>query len=174
MKSFLALAVPALMAIGAIASPCKPPPFCLTDDQAATVYNGFMDILTNPDRQAANATAQVLIAENYNETSDSINILAGFPLGSVTFAGKTEFIDGVVLAPAISGMSTLMSFHDCTHVAWHWIVTGLGKETYEVKGTNLFTVAPSLQVTDDQIEFNSIAWGGDTGYTTTNPNGTVI
>ena len=52
----------------------------MTDDMAYSVYNGFMDILTNPDRQAANATAQALIADAYVEESDSINSLAGFPV----------------------------------------------------------------------------------------------
>ena len=57
-------------------------------------------------------------------------------------------------------MTTLLSFHDCTHVAWHWLITGLGEGVQEVKGTNLFTVNPATQlITDDQIEFNSIAWG---------------
>jgi hypothetical protein len=93
-------------------------------------------------------------------------------LGSITFNGKAQFINGVINAPAIQGMSTLLAFHDCTHIAWHWLVTGLGSRAQEVKGTNLFTVTPYLQIIDDQIEFNSIAWGADTGYVTTPPSST--
>jgi len=53
---------------------------CLTDAKANYFVQGFKSILTNPDREAANATAQVLVATGYVETSDSINSLAGYPV----------------------------------------------------------------------------------------------
>lgn len=65
---------------------------CLTDQQATFIVNAYMNILTNPNRQAANATAQTLVTNNYVETSDSINMLAGYPLGGPSFSGKTAFI----------------------------------------------------------------------------------
>lgn len=65
---------------------------CLTDAQAKFLAGQFKSVLTNPDRQAANVTATALVADSYVETSDSINILAGFPLGGSTFSGKQAFI----------------------------------------------------------------------------------
>lgn len=132
---------------------------CLSDSQAGQIVNAFESILTNPNRQQANKTAQALIANNYQEISDSINSLAGFPLGSVTFNGKTAFINGVVGAPAIQGMSTLSIYHDCTHITWRWLVTGLGSKAQEVKGINVMTINNQGQLIESDIEFNSIAWG---------------
>ena len=72
----------AFLAAGIIApvlAGCKPST-CLSDDDAQAVIDAFHDILTNPDRQAANATAQQVIDTNYQESSDSINSLAGYPV----------------------------------------------------------------------------------------------
>ena len=135
------------------------PIYCMNDWQAQQVVSGFMNILTNPNRQAANATAQTLIADNYEEISDSINSLAGYPLGSITFNGKQAFINGVINAPYISGMTTLAIYHDCTHITWRWLVTGLGSRVAEVKGVNVMTINTQGQIVEDDIEFNSIAWG---------------
>ena len=77
-----------------------------------------MNILTNPNRQAANTTTQSLIADNYQELSDTINSLAGYSLGSITIDGKASFIIGVVDALTNEGMSTLSVNHDCTQITW--------------------------------------------------------
>ncbi len=53
---------------------------CLTDQQAQFLANQFKTVLTNSDRNAAKTLAGVLVSSNYVETSDSINILAGFPV----------------------------------------------------------------------------------------------
>lgn len=65
---------------------------CLTDQQANFLVQQYMGLLTNPNRQQVNQTAQYLVTNNYFESSDSINILAGFPLGSNSFNGKQDFI----------------------------------------------------------------------------------
>ena len=90
--------LPSLLATGALAMPSFPikarslnNPFspipgypiglipCLNDEQANFIVAAFQSILTNPNRQSANVTAQTLVADNYVETSDSINTLAGYP-----------------------------------------------------------------------------------------------
>ena len=53
---------------------------CLSDSQANFLAEQFRQVLANTDRKAANATAQVLLANTYTESSDSINILAGNPV----------------------------------------------------------------------------------------------
>jgi len=144
--------------------------FCLTDSQANFIAAQFQSILTNPNRQGANVTAQTLVTTNYVETSDSINTLAGYPLGGSTFVGRTGFINGVVTAPAIPSMQTLAVFHDCTNILWRWLVTGLGSGEYEIKGMNHFIASPLTgQISTDYLEFNSIAWGRDIGWTCTPP-----
>lgn len=54
---------------------------CLNDQQASFIVEQFRLILASPNRQTANTIAQTLIANNYVESSDSINILAGYPVG---------------------------------------------------------------------------------------------
>ncbi|RMZ89028.1 hypothetical protein DV736_g3747, partial [Chaetothyriales sp. CBS 134916] len=147
----------------------------INDDNKTEKFlvNQFKSVLSNPDRTAANATATVLVTENYVEESDSINILAGYPLGGPSFSGRTAFVQGVAGAPAIPGMSTLEVFHDCNRISWRWLAQGLGLSKYEVKGINDMYV-PNVftgQISRDYLEFNSIAWGIDTGYSVQTPTG---
>ena len=68
-------------------------------------------MLTNPNRNAVSTTAQTLIADGYVETSDSINILAGYPIGGASFTGKQTYIQNLIHAPPIPTMDTLKIFH---------------------------------------------------------------
>ena len=81
-----ALLLPVL-AVGALASPQRPgwwhprpTSTCLTDAAATSLAEAFSSMLTNPDRSAANATGQAIIAEGYSETSDSILALEHEPV----------------------------------------------------------------------------------------------
>lgn len=56
---------------------------CLSDGQAAWIVSNFKSILTNPDRNASAQTATKLLDNSYVETSDSINVLAGYPVSSI-------------------------------------------------------------------------------------------
>ena len=94
MKFFATLAATAA-AIGAAAAapgggnyqspspiPGYPPgiPWCLSDQQANFIVKNYAALLSSPSGAAKNQTAQVSIADGYTETSDSIDILAGFPV----------------------------------------------------------------------------------------------
>lgn len=145
-------------------------PGCLSDQQAAFVVKQYKSILTNPDRKAAATTAQTLVDNNYVETSDSINVLAGYPEGGASFNGKQAFIDGVANAPAIPSMTDLDTFHNCNKILWEWRVDGLGRNVSPVKGINKIVVDPNTGVIKSvDLEFNSIAWGRDIGWTCTAP-----
>jgi hypothetical protein len=84
-------------------------PFCLSDQQATFLVNTFSAMLSNPDRNATQATGQTLIADGYTETSDSINILAGFPLGSSSFTSKQAYLASLVAAPPVVSLSKYAS-----------------------------------------------------------------
>ena len=83
----------AAFAAGALASPQgqpwaswwhpSPTSTCLTDAAATSLADAFQSMLTNPDRQAANATGQAILADGFNETSDSILSLEHFPVSAV-------------------------------------------------------------------------------------------
>jgi hypothetical protein len=56
-------------------------------------------------------------------------------------------------------------------ILWYWTFFGIGTGQYEVKGFNLFTITPQGQISELHLEFNSIAWGLDTGYQIIFPSG---
>ncbi|OAL37259.1 hypothetical protein AYO20_03435 [Fonsecaea nubica] len=138
---------------------------CVSQAEAESIVNQYIIVLEHTDAAAANATAQSLLDENYIETSDSILSLEGQPLGTATFVGKDNYINGVLNSPGLSGIVTLdVLVAGCTNVLWYWKFLGVGSGQYEVKGFNLFAITPSLQLASANLEFNSIAWGLDTGY----------
>ena len=82
MKFFGVLA-PLVMATTALAAPgWGDRNGALSQRDAEDIVAKFSSILTHADIPTANKTAQALIAEGYTETSDSINILAGFPVSN--------------------------------------------------------------------------------------------
>jgi len=139
---------------------------CLSQSDAETIVNEYMSILSHtPDVATANATAQALLATNYTETSDSILSLEGQPLGTATFVGKDVYIGGVLNSPPVEGITTLeVLVAGCTKVLWYWNFLGIGSGQYEIKGFNLFDITDAGQIAEVHLEFNSIAWGLDTGY----------
>ncbi|EHY56004.1 hypothetical protein HRR83_006617 [Exophiala dermatitidis] len=145
---------------------------CLSQGQAESIVNQYISILTHTNVTAANATAQALLDENYTEISDSILSLEGLPLGNATFVGKQEYINGVLSAQGVEGVNTLeILVAGCTKILWYWLFTGIGTGQYEVKGFNLFTLSDAGQIAQVNLEFNSIAWGLDTGYQVIPPAG---
>ena len=55
----------------------------------------------------------------------------------------------------------------------HWNFVGVGDSKYPVKGFNYFEMNDNCQVKQLQLEFNSIAWGLDTGFKVILQNGTT-
>ncbi|EXJ86097.1 hypothetical protein A1O1_06466 [Capronia coronata CBS 617.96] len=138
---------------------------CLAQSAAESIVDQYISILTHTNVTTANATAQALLDENYTEISDSILSLEGLPLGNATFVGKQEYINGVLNSPPVEGVNTLeVLVAGCTKILWYWLFTGIGSGEYEVKGFNLFTLSDVGQISVVNLEFNSIAWGLDTGY----------
>lgn len=75
------------------------------------------------------------------------------------------YIEGVLNAPPVLGVETIeILVAGCTKILWYWVFTGIGSGEYEVKGFNLFTLSDAGQIAQVNLEFNSIAWGLNTGY----------
>ncbi|KAK5055430.1 hypothetical protein LTR84_013180 [Exophiala bonariae] len=139
---------------------------------AEDVVAKFITILNHPDPAAANATAQALLADGYQEISDSILSLEGQPLGGITFEGKQGYIEGVLAAPPVEGITTNeILVAGSSKILWYWTFYGIGSGEYEVKGFNLFTITEKGQISTLNLEFNSIAWGLNTGYQIIFPEG---
>ena len=165
---------------------------------ATEIVNNYINILSHlPTLEAANATAQALLVENYSETSDSILTLEGLPvshspvmkrkvffyprkfqsalltiifqLDTAPFQGKNYYIDGIFGAPAYTGIETILIIPACGYITWHWAYTAIGSKEYRIKGFHLFQITDAGQLKAARLEFNSIAWGADTGYVTLFP-----
>lgn len=145
-------------------------PNCLAQSEAESIVNQYISVLAHSNVQTANATGQALLTDDYQEISDSILSLEGQALGGVTFQGKQNYINGVLSAQPVAGVNTIeILVAGCTKILWYWNFTGIGTGKYEVKGFNLFTLNSDNMIEKAHIEFNSIAWGLDTGYTVTFP-----
>ena len=181
---------------GTVSNPFSPIPgyplgngICLTDQQSQFLVKTFVSALANTNRAATNATLQALLASNYAEESDSINTLAGYPvcvpsltiscppqftfmqLNSISFPSKAAYLASLLNAPPTPPFQILQSFHDCTNIGFRWIINGLGKNIDQIKGINQLVANPLTgQLSFDYLEFNSIAWGRDVGWTCTPPS----
>jgi hypothetical protein len=58
---------------------------CLLPWQATNIVNAFLYLLANPTAANFNATADALLANDFTDTSDSINQLAGIPVRPCLF-----------------------------------------------------------------------------------------
>ncbi|KIY01493.1 uncharacterized protein Z520_03045 [Fonsecaea multimorphosa CBS 102226] len=134
---------------------------CVSAAQATNIVNTFASFLTAPQAADFSTKANALLADNFTDTSDSINWLAGYPLGGVTFPSKAAFIGGQGAQPPIPTLTTLDIFFSCNKIAWRWLAQGIGSGQYEVKGMDMFTITPAGQISQVFSEFNSGAWAAD-------------
>lgn len=143
----------------------SPSALCLTNATASYLSNGYGLLLS----AYTNATANSLLAADFTDTSDSINWLAGIPLGSATFASKAAFIAGQGTQPPI-GFSIQSIMFSCTQVAFRWTAT-VGLKKFPAKGINMFTAsnlnntAAGWQIKTMYSEFDVGAWEVDIGRT---------
>lgn len=68
---------------------------CLSDEQTKWIVDSFKTILSHPDRSVAKSTADELIADEFLETSDSINSLSGLPVSRIPILYKKRPIGGI-------------------------------------------------------------------------------
>ena len=140
-------------------------PLCLTNATASYLTNGYGQLLS----AYTNATANSLLASDFTDTSDSINWLAGIPLGGYTFASKAAFIAGQGTQLPI-GFNVDHMFFTCTEVAFRWTAS-VGMKKFPAKGINTFVAsnlnntAAGWQIQTMYSEFNVGAWEHDIGRT---------
>ncbi|KAK5168801.1 uncharacterized protein LTR77_006110 [Saxophila tyrrhenica] len=147
---------------------------CLTQRMADKFVSRFIGVLEHKETDLGNftETMEIMLADDFQEISDSINSLAGIPLGSVTTGSKEEYIQETQNAPPDSNIETIFTaVAACRNIIWHWNFPTVGSAQYPVKGMNYFELNENCQIDTMRIEFNSIAWGADTGFTTTPPSG---
>lgn len=140
---------------------------CLSDDAATKIVDNFRTLLEYtsyngtqgaPGRGYKYDVSKATLAEDFVDISDSINFMAGFPLGSVTFANKTAFDFGQgVLQPEVL-TETLNTFHDCSSITWRWKLTPKIPNAYPVVGINYMEINEDGLIAKNYAEFNNGAW----------------
>ena len=162
------------LAAGAIATPIgqlekRANAKCISNAEANKFMGRFINILQHTDSDMGDyvTTAQKLLTDDFQEISDSINMLANKPLGGVT-ADKATYITGAQHAPPTTGIESLqVTVSNCNNLIWEWNMKGVGKATYPVKGFGLFKLVRGgkqglkVQAKELKLEFNNIAWGLD-------------
>ncbi|KIW71772.1 hypothetical protein PV04_00009 [Phialophora macrospora] len=147
---------------------------CVSQSDADSIVAKFITVMEHADVNAANQTVQELLSDGFFETSDSINTIAGNALGSITFPDKVSYIASILNAPAPRNITTLKIMPaGCTNVLWYWRMQ-VGIELAPVQGFNLMEVDENNKLLSQLIEFNSIAWAVDTGFTVTNRVGRKV
>ncbi|KAJ9652680.1 hypothetical protein H2198_008083 [Neophaeococcomyces mojaviensis] len=157
--------------LGALAQPAWGPwgnghgaPDCLNDAKVKTILDGYTYLLESPQGADFNTTAESLLSDSFFVSSDSINTLAGYPLGVNAYPSKQAFIAGQAQTPPIPVLQTLGSFYSCDQIAWRWNGSQIGSNQYEIKGIITMDVnATTTQINAVYSEFNSGAWLSDIG-----------
>ncbi|EXJ87495.1 hypothetical protein A1O3_04455 [Capronia epimyces CBS 606.96] len=143
---------------------------CVVDDAKATeLTNNFATLLEytsyagNPAQGAPAGRgykqdiSDATLSDQFTDISDSINFMAGFPLGSVTFASKAAFDYGQgVLQPEVS-VTTLNVFHDCNSVTWRYRLLP-NPQALPVTGINHFIIDADGKILKNYAEFDNGAW----------------
>lgn len=156
---------------------------CVSQEYANQLVADFASALTHENVQASNRTLQRILGDNFYENSQSINVLAGYPVSSTampspstitnesqieaeTFRGKQGYINGLLGSQGPAGIQTNYVYvANCNNVVWKWIFRQVGNRKYPVSGINIFHLNSQGQIANMDVEFNSIAWGVDIGFT---------
>jgi hypothetical protein len=147
---------------------------CLSIDDAAYIVNSFA-LLINSTFNANLAAA--ILAPTFTDYSDSIDFLAGLPLGTTTFTSLAAFEASQASQAPIPFQVLSIDAVTCTNIAFRWLAyPGTGR--YEVKGINIaYTArtgalnngADGWQIQTNFVEFNAAAWDVDIGGSCTAP-----
>ncbi|KAJ9630151.1 uncharacterized protein PV06_04992 [Exophiala oligosperma] len=161
------------------------PSACIvTDSLASGIVANFSLLLeytsyagqSNPPIPAGRGYKQdvsdATLASDFSDISDSINFMAGFSLGSVTFPTKQAFDYGQgVLQPEVS-VSTLNVWHDCNSITWRWRLTA-NPQAYPVNGINYMIIDADGKIKKNYAEFDNGAWLQSFGQQCATKNVTV-
>ncbi|KAK3112311.1 hypothetical protein LTR53_011542 [Teratosphaeriaceae sp. CCFEE 6253] len=169
MKYAAVLASALAMVATAVASPTALAGYgnqCVTQHQAEKIVSEIINIFGHlPSQNAANVSAQALLAPDFKEYSDSVLALQSLPLtGDGLTANKAQWIGGIVGRPAITDITSLyIAPAGCHAIVWYFQFNKVAAAVYRVKGFNLIKLNNKGQIKELDLEFNSIAWGLDDG-----------
>lgn len=136
----------------------SPAPSCLTSADATSLVNSFQSLISNYTL----ATAEKVLTSDFTDTSDSINMMAGYPLGSTTFPSKAAFEAGQGSQQAVPMSILAIDSVACTSVGFRWAIT-VNPSKPVVKGINSMITSynstqKAWQIKQMFSEFNNCQW----------------
>lgn len=112
-----------------------------------------------------------LADSGFSDTSDSINALAGIPLGSTTFANKTAFLANQATQAAIPLVVTSVNAVTCDTIVLRWTQT-FGAAALPAAGISILGFvceSRDWKLKTVYTEFNSLVYFQDVGGSCTFP-----
>jgi len=141
---------------------------CVVDDAKATILvTNFMDLLQHtsyngtqgpPGQGYDQAVSDATLSPTFSDISDSINFMAGVPLGSVSFASKQAFDIGQGHNQPEVTISALNIWHDCNSVTWRWRLFAPIPNALPVTGINYMIINNDGLIEKNYAEFDNGAW----------------
>ncbi|KAK5094448.1 hypothetical protein LTR70_004116 [Exophiala xenobiotica] len=143
---------------------------CPTRAYVQTLVDQERVFLMHTDLSAAQAAADAIFADDIQEYGDSINSLRMAPLGDIVETGKATYVTDTLSTPPIPQIDTLSLTVDCNQFVWQWRFYGIGPGPNEyIQGFTLIKLNSAGLINYQYVEFNSLAWAENSGYTVTPP-----
>lgn len=142
-------------------------PSCPALEKGAPIVSALVDDYAQLiGNYSADLGERFLADEGFTDTSDSINALAGIPLGSTTFANKTAFLQNQESQPKIPFVVTSVNAVTSDTIVLRWTQT-FGNPALPAAGISIL----GFECADDgcwklktvYTEFNSLIYFEDTG-----------
>ncbi|KAK8040046.1 hypothetical protein PG993_008457 [Apiospora rasikravindrae] len=141
---------------------------CLTQPAVKEITDNYAQVIGN----YTDSLADKFISDDFTDTSDSINVLAQQPLGSVTFPSKAAFKAGQSQLPKIPLVVKSVNAVTCDTIVLRWTQT-FGNPAKPAQGisilVNAFDGKKGWQLKTLYTEFNSLTYFTNTGGSCTPP-----
>ncbi|KAF2768755.1 hypothetical protein EJ03DRAFT_114569 [Teratosphaeria nubilosa] len=146
--------------------------FNITADEANILVEKYVSILQQKPYQGTppKVTAQEIVTADYQDSSDSVDSLLKKPIkGSLLDSSRTQWLEGIAYAnsessPPYNNLQTTNVLRaDGDVIVWTWTLPDVGDGEYPVSGIQLLYFNCDKQIYKAYFEFNSLAWGANTG-----------
>lgn len=152
---------------------------CITQPQADTFINTFIAVRTRTGPDFAQ-TAESILTHDFTQRSTSIQMLRGDPPEGMNFDSRAAWVANLRTNPftPASNVTTIETLVDCDKIGWFFEAAQVGNGRFPVKGAQLFYMVSTPdgvpKAKEAEVEFNSLAWALNTGFSCTYRNGTEV
>lgn len=98
--------------------------------------------------------------------------LTSAQVGTVIYSDRETYVTNTLSSPPVPQIDTLALVVECNTFVWQWRFYGIGGPTAPdpyVQGFTLATINEAGLIDYQYVEFNSLAWATNAGFTVTPP-----